>query len=328
MILKKRSEPPEIFQLESLLQRIPFNHSQFPHWTEKLRRITAGFHGEQRVDSFWQEITLPIPHYLIHDLFIKKKHSTHQMDTILVTSRFILVLEIKSISGLLHFDQQTRQFSRTNKDGSIDGMRNPDDQVRRHEKWLEQFLTERKLDLPVIGAIVFAYPSAVIQSKAGNRIVIQSSGLPHLLDELLASYQQDILSKALTKKLAVQLLKLHSIKQLPELILPPDYFRGVFCPKCQKGQLHYYWRKWACKSCSFSDPAAYLTAIEQYRVLCGPTITNRQFRDFIDLKDPAVTSKLLKDAKMPFEGSYKDRVYLIPGKNRGTESNSIDFESI
>ncbi|HSJ37465.1 MAG TPA: nuclease-related domain-containing protein, partial [Planococcus sp. (in: firmicutes)] len=194
MILKQRPEPSEISQLQNLLQRVPVVHPLFPHWTEKLRRITAGFHGEQRVDALWQEIPVECPHYFLHDLFIQKPNSSHQIDTILVTSRFVLVLEIKSIAGQLNFDPQLRQFSRTNRDGSVDGMRNPDDQLHRHEKWMQQFLASQKVTLPVIGAIVFTYPSSIVNSRPANRIIIQSSGLPYLVDQLHAKYPVELLN--------------------------------------------------------------------------------------------------------------------------------------
>lgn len=312
MILKKRQAPPELFQLESLLKRMPLTHSQLPHWTEKLRRIKAGFHGEQRIDSLWQEIDIPIPYYLIHDLFIKKQQSSYQIDTLLITSRFILILEIKSISGLLHFDAQTRQFFRTNKDGSIDGMRNPDDQVRRYEKWIEHFLSERKVKLPVIGAIVFTYPSAVIQSTAGKRIMIQSSGLPYLLDRLVKEYPSDILSKLSTKKLANQLLKLHSLKPLPQFELPFGLLTGVLCPRCERVAMSYKRKNWFCKTCQYSNPQAHLEALKQYRSLFGSKISNREFRTFTGISSVSAASKLLAASNMAFEGSFKDRVYLIP----------------
>ncbi|WKA57952.1 nuclease-related domain-containing protein [Planococcus shenhongbingii] len=312
MILKQRQAPPELFQLESLLKRLPPTHTQFPHWSEKLRRISAGYHGEQRIDSLWHEIDIPIPHYFIHDLFIQKQQSSHQIDTLLITSHFILILEVKSISGLLHFDVQTRQFSRTNKDGSIDGLRNPDDQVRRHEKWIEQFLTERKIKLPVIGAIVFTYPSAVIQSRAGKRIMIQSSGLPFLMDQLLKEYPREILSKALIKKLSGQLTKLHLIKPLSPLILPSGLLTGVLCSRCEREKMFYKRKNWFCNICLFSDPHAHLDALKQYRSLFGSTISNREFRAFTGISSVSAASKLLAASKMAFEGSFKDRVYHIP----------------
>lgn len=218
--MKKRSEPPEVFQLESLIRRIPDNHPTTPHLREKLRRITAGFHGEQRVDSLWQEISLSFPHFLLHDLFIQKSQSSHQFDTILLTSHFVLVLEIKSIVGQLNFDPELRQFTRTNKDGSVDGMRNPDDQLRRHERWIEQFLSQQRVKLPVIGAIVFTYPSSIIQSRPDKRLMIQSSGLPYLLEQLVLTYPENVLSSKRTQNLARELVDLHTDKPLKMPVLP------------------------------------------------------------------------------------------------------------
>lgn len=312
MILKERNKPPDIFQLESLLQRTSPVHPQFPYWTEKLRRINAGYNGELRVDSLWHEIDLPLPHYFIHDLFIQKERSSHQIDSVLITSRFVLVLEIKSISGLLNFDPHLRQFSRTNKDGSIDGMKNPDDQLRRHEKWLEQFLFQQRVKLPVIGAIVFTYPSSVVQSRAGNRLMIQASGLPHLMEGLLKKHPHEILSKKKTESLAHKLLELHSIKPLAPLGLSDSFVRGIFCPRCLVLQLNYRRGKWRCETCGHCNPIAHLDALLQYRTLIKTTISNREFREFTGLYSTITASKMLKSANMPFAGSYKDRIYSIP----------------
>lgn len=328
MILKKRSEPPEIFQLESLIQRFPLVHPLFPHWTEKLRRISAGFHGEQRVDNLWSEILFNLPHYLIHDLYIQKATSSHQIDTVLVTNRFVLLLEIKSISGQLHFDPQLRQFSRTNKDGSIDGMRNPDDQVRRHEGFVRNFLKEKKIPLPVVGIIVFTYPSSIVSSRPGNRIVIQSSGLPYLLDQLAAKYPDDVLNTRQTRRLADQLLQLHMDPPLRELNVPADLRRGVLCGKDCGGEMEYYWRKWTCKKCSRVDRSAHFQTLLQYRTLINQTITNKEFRHFTGIESTTTASKLLKMANMPYTGSYKDRIYQIPEEIIQIESISTDLESI
>jgi hypothetical protein len=314
LILKERSKPLEIFALESLLQRISSDHPQYPLWNEKLRRITAGYQGEKRIDSLWLEIPIDYPHYFIHDLFIQKPYSSHQIDTILITSRYILVLEIKSISGLLNFDSQLRQFYRTNKNGSIDGMNNPDDQIRRHEKWVEHFLLGQHFSIPVIGAIVFTYPSSVIQSRPGQRIIIQSSGLPYLLDQLRDRSPKDLITEKKTLKLAKQIAELHSLKLPSSINLPTDIMKGVLCPVCPRQKLHYKSRKWRCNKCLHTDSSAHFQALGQYRVLFAPTITNSEFREFTGITSISIASKLLKKSVMPYQGSFKNRVYMIPEK--------------
>lgn len=320
MILKQRSEPPEIRQLQNLLQRVPNVHPLFPHWTEKLRRMTAGFHGEQRVDALWQEIPFECPHYFLHDLFIQKISSSHQIDTLLVTSRFVLLLEIKTIAGQLDFDPQLRQFSRTNRDGSIDGMRNPDDQLRRHEKWVQQFLAAQKVSLPVIGAIVFTYPSSIVNTRPKNRIIIQASGLPYLVDQLLAKYPSDLLTTRKARQLAGKLLGMHSERELRKIEVSGELRKGVLCISSCNGTMRYFRRKWICEKCDRTDRFAHLETLIQYKLLVSPTITNREFREFTGLDSATTASKLLKIANMPFEGSYKDRVYQIPEEIFQTES--------
>lgn len=328
MILKDRSEPREILQLESLLQRVPIVHPLFPHWTEQLRRMSAGFHGEQRVDSLFYEIPIETPHYFIQDLYIQKPKSSHQIDTVLVTSRFVLLLEIKSISGELNFDPQLRQFSRTNKDGSVDGMNNPDDQIRRHEKFVQQFLASQKVSLPVIGVIVFTYPSSIVNSRPKNRIIIQSSGLPFLMDQLLVKYPDELLNTRKARQLAGRLLQLHSERPLRRIEVPVSLRRGVLCGKDCGGTMNLNWRKWTCDKCSRIDRYAHFETLLQYRVLISPTITNSEFREFTGIESVATASKLIRIANMPSVGSFRDRIYTIPEEIIKLESISTDLESI
>lgn len=311
MILKERHQPPEILQLESLLQRVPIVHPRFPHWTEQLRRMSAGFHGEQRVDSLFSDIPIDSPHYFIQDLFIQKPKSSHQIDSVLITSRFVLLLEIKSISGELNFDPQLRQFSRTNKDGSVDGMNNPDDQIRRHEKFVQQFLASQKVSLPVIGVIVFTYPSSIVNSRPKNRIIIQSSGLPFLMDQLLVKYPDELLNTRKARQLAGRLLQLHSERPLRRIEVPAGLRRGVLCRQCDK-ILQYDKRSWRCGQCTYKNPLAHLDVLLQYRLLISETISNREFREFTGLTSISTASKMLTSLNMETKGSFRDRIYLIP----------------
>lgn len=72
------------------------------------------------------EIYLQQAYYLLHDLEFKGKGGlTYQIDTLLMTQYFILVLEIKNISGRVDFMAENHQFIRVTSDGRVDGFRNP-----------------------------------------------------------------------------------------------------------------------------------------------------------------------------------------------------------
>ncbi|WP_256204129.1 nuclease-related domain-containing protein [Planococcus faecalis] len=208
---------------------MPTVHPRHPHWTEKLRRITAGYHGELRVDSFWHEIDLSLPHYFIHDLFIQKEMSSHQIDSVLVTSRFVLALEIKSISGLLNFDPTLRQFSRTNKDGSIDGMNNPDDQLRR-TKVAGTIFTQATHPAACCRRHHFYVPivcDSISRRQSHHDSVIWTT-TPHgtIVD---SSPARCIISKK-TESLAKNLLALYSIKPFTSLGLTDSFPLVCYAP--------------------------------------------------------------------------------------------------
>src|SRR5690606_2918221 len=94
------------------------------------------------------------------------------------------------------------------------------------------------------------------------------------------------------------------------------------------GLMQFNRRKWICVKCSRVDRYAHFETLLQYRTLISPSITNKQFREFMGIESITTASKLLKIANMPYTGSYKDRVYTIPEEIIKTESISPDLESI
>lgn len=51
MILLERQTSATQKMLEAIVQRLPISHSEYTHYCEHLRRIQAGFAGEQIVDQ-------------------------------------------------------------------------------------------------------------------------------------------------------------------------------------------------------------------------------------------------------------------------------------
>ncbi|WP_341302558.1 nuclease-related domain-containing protein [Lysinibacillus sp. FSL H8-0500] len=108
--------------VEEMIRRLPSSHHEYRNYDEHLRRIQAGFAGEQCVDAEWLEIELPSPHYFLHNFqTINRFGSTHQMDTIFLCPHFVLILEIKNITGILSYHAAFSQFSRTTAEGVVEG---------------------------------------------------------------------------------------------------------------------------------------------------------------------------------------------------------------
>lgn len=150
MILLARQTSELQKTLEVIVRRLPRTYNEYFNYNEHLRRIKAGFAGEQRVDAEWQELDLPSPHYILHDFqVINHAGSTHQMDTIFLCPHFLLILEIKNITGILSYDASFAQFIRTTADGTVEAMSDPFQQLERHVAWMKRLIQQERLSLPI-----------------------------------------------------------------------------------------------------------------------------------------------------------------------------------
>ena len=303
MQIVERRRPHALIYLESLLARTPSHHPSYPDLKEKLRRRSAGFAGECWFDRVWLDYETTEPFKVISDLQLP----LHQIDSLCIFPSFILIVEIKNISGLIQMDGNSRQFART-LNGETIGMANPDDQLYRHEKRIRQ-LTGNKI--PVIGIVVFTNPNCVLQINNIDRRIIHFSGFPYILDSLIAQYREFPkfnIQENVDLFLSLQLLqKVHE----PDLI-SSQLATGIFCSLCAFVKMHYSKGLWRCPTCSLKDPHAHLVAMQDYRLLINNTISNREFRQFTGLSSRTNATKLLQSSGFQTIGSHKSLRYVIP----------------
>lgn len=303
LLLIDRHRPQRFLYQEALLARTSPTHPNYPLLKEKVRRRSAGFAGEIQFDRVCKECQIDKQFNWIPDFNLPH----HQIDAICIFPSFILIVEVKNISGHIKMDGDKRQFTRT-LNGVATGMNNPDDQLYRHERLIRSFLGN---NIPIIGIAVFANTSAIVEVKNIKRRVIHLSGLPYVLDELIAYYQTgpkiDIASH--TKKL----LALQPPRQLsiPSAI-PYPLLEGVFCPHCPSIKMNYSRNYWRCHSCTAKITDAHLFALQDYRLLIGPTISNREFRQFTGLRSRTNAWIILQSCGFETIGNQKSLRYVIP----------------
>ena len=72
----------------------------------------AGYRGEQSASSILE--VLPENEYFIfHDIRLQGKPHPFQMDLLILSSSFFLILEVKNMAGELYFDDDFKQIIRT-----------------------------------------------------------------------------------------------------------------------------------------------------------------------------------------------------------------------
>lgn len=115
MIIKERPIPYIILLLEALLRRIPKNHTKRLQIENDLNKWWASYRGEQSVD-YHLDILPKDDVSILHSPRLNNNQNYFQIDTLLLFTKLIIIIEIKTFSGKVYFDKKNNQVIQT-KDG-------------------------------------------------------------------------------------------------------------------------------------------------------------------------------------------------------------------
>ncbi|WP_186576568.1 nuclease-related domain-containing protein [Aquibacillus kalidii] len=316
MLIKQRKLPLIIKVDEALLRRLPINHRKRSLIEEDLAIRNACYKGEQNLDYYLDR--LPQQNlYILNDLRIKNDKYFFQIDTLLLTPNFGLIIEAKNFSGTLFFDTISKQFIRTygNKE---EGFSDPIIQVQEQQEQLVDWLFAHQImDFPIEYIIGISNPETIIKAHPGSQSIFQFIlHYPHIKNrflELQAKYSKYDINPQQLRKLCDQLVRAHSpyIPNIQSLynINQSDISQGVQCPECKHLPMLRVSHTWRCPHCKHQSKSAHLQAMEDYLLLFNPQLTNQACREFLCLKSRNIAYKLLKASGLPFSGSNKGRVY-------------------
>lgn len=319
MILKKRTTPRSILKHQALFPRLPPAHPKISIIQENLSKMLSGYKGEKSIDyplSFLSEKE----YYILHDLRIKDSNHYFQIDSLLMTERFFIILEVKNIAGTLYFDQMFHQLIRT-IDGKETAFGDPITQSNRHVMQFKKWLAKNRLsEIPLLSLVVISSSNTLIRSSPGAREisqkVIHSSYLPTKMQEIERKYPIKILSEKEIKKVGRLLKRSHSPTNQSILeqysIHSNELLKGVFCPICRHLPMVRVYGKWFCSKCQYTEKDTHLNALNDYVLLLGPEITNQKLREFLNINSPALATRLLLSMGIPNVGTTKDRIYYLP----------------
>ncbi|WP_332692045.1 nuclease-related domain-containing protein [Halalkalibacter lacteus] len=318
MIIKKREIPLHIKKLQALLRRTPPNHPKIPAIKETLAKRLAGYRGENSIDyplSFLPEHR----YFIIHDLRLLHNIYYFQIDSLVISQNFILLLEVKNIAGTLFFDPSFNQLIRT-LDEKEDRFPDPLIQTQRQEFQLREWLQTHKFpDIPLISFVVISHPQAIIRTTPENKKIAQKvshlDALPGKLQHLNNSYQDEKYSEKEIKKLIRLILKQHTPREAAILeqfqLTKKELLSGVQCPNCTYLPMKRIHGNWFCPTCLIKTKNAHFDALTDYSLLFSTTITNSEAMDFLQVASPFVCNRLLHSTSFSYTGSKKGRTYFL-----------------
>ncbi|UII55545.1 NERD domain-containing protein [Cytobacillus spongiae] len=308
MIIKHRSIPLRILKHEALLRRISNNHPKRIEIERNLTKNLAGYKGEKTIDYHLEHLK---DFMILHDVRLSINNLTFQIDTLLLSSKFLLLLEIKNIFGTLIFDHEFKQLIRKNKEDKEEGFPTPLAQANRHsillKKWLD---THTKFNLPIEYFIVISHSSTILKTST-NSIqlfdkVFHAQHLIEKINTMQKKYRTEHLDEKSLKKLSKLIIKAHSLEDFNILsyykMEESEVIPGVACPNCKQIGMVRLHGCWKCPSCTHLSKDAHLSTISDYFLLIDDRLTNHKFCEFSLLASPNIASRILT-THLPHSGS-------------------------
>jgi hypothetical protein len=127
--VKERLTPMKIILLEVIKRRLPLDHTVRKLIEQELNRRNAGLWGEKEVDKKLKKLNQK-KYYIFSDLRLPHLDTYFQIDTLILSKKFAIIIEAKNIAGTLYFDLQKHQFYRRIDDGSTKVFPDPVSQAR------------------------------------------------------------------------------------------------------------------------------------------------------------------------------------------------------
>ncbi|WP_099159383.1 nuclease-related domain-containing protein [Virgibacillus ndiopensis] len=318
MILKQHGNTMTQFRLEALDRRLSPLHPMKNVVQRDYKNMKSGVRGEREVDyplSF-----LDVEKYLIlHNLRLRDKQGFFQIDTLILSESFFLLLEVKNWYGTLLFDENG-QVIRIGDDYVEEGFPNPVPQAKMQLHRLHKWLQNHDIfTIPLELLVVISFLSTIIKSTSPTtnfipKEVIHNNQLFFTFEELGRKYSTSLLKIGQLRNLAERLMKVHTPPSKDILVKynvsKDELIKGVFCPKCFALPMIRKKRQWFCTNCSHKSVDAHLAALNDYKMLIGNNISNQETREFLQLTSPNVAKWLLQK-NFKFVGNTKARVYEI-----------------
>ncbi|WP_099354742.1 HRDC domain-containing protein [Fredinandcohnia onubensis] len=147
-----------------------------------LKLFSKGQTGEKNVLFELQNSMLPL--VVLHDVYLEYEDYHAQLDFVIITHKFIMVLEVKKLFGNIHITDKgefQRLITKNNRIVNKEGMYSPINQVERHVAILEKLLKDKGVieSCPVKYAVTFANPKTILDISKKAPASIQSSVIRH-----------------------------------------------------------------------------------------------------------------------------------------------------
>ena len=193
MIIKNRSDSLKLLGVEAAIRRLTPIHPKYSFLESMQRQIISGIKGEELLNKLFERVKFRFDYYVLHDLHL---YSTawFQIDSLILTPYYAIVLEMKNIGGHIKIRKNHPQLERTLDSGQTDYYKNPLGQVVEITDLLQDFLDMRKVELPIYQIVIFKDANRSLQFDETEIPIMGLQELPHYIRTRPAKGNKHIVS--------------------------------------------------------------------------------------------------------------------------------------
>jgi hypothetical protein len=332
LIMKELQMPPRLILTTIVKKRLVKDHIKHPIIEKDLAKRRAGYWGEITLSNYLKE--LPQENYLIfYDLQLELSGIHFQIDALLVSIHFILIIEAKNIIGTLVFDNVFKQLLRIHKDNEDESFEDPRVQAQRLQSLLRRWLKKNGCDILPIDHLVFfkSATNTILKFNPGDKAdlskICKGRDLFNKINAMEQRYKSPLTNKKTITEIGNLLLSSHTPTKVNILeeydLTEKDILSGAGCPKesCMHIPMNYNRGNWICPVCQTTSKDTCIDALHDYFYLYKPTITNSEFRSFLHIPTIHAAQKKLSILNLPMSGTTRGRIYHLQAK----EDSLCDF---
>ncbi|WP_409271347.1 NERD domain-containing protein [Neobacillus sp. SCS-31] len=182
IVCKDFNEREELFRRLEMLANSSDPTINSKKATNDLKLFSIGQAGEKSVFFELKNSLLPI--LILHDVNIEYEDYSAQIDFVVITHKFILILEVKKLFGNVRVTEKgefQRVITKGNRTVSTEGMYSPLNQAERQAAILEKYLKSQKLinNCPIRFAVTFANPKTILDISKKAPAAVQTNVIRH-----------------------------------------------------------------------------------------------------------------------------------------------------
>ncbi|QKY70461.1 nuclease-related domain-containing protein [Lentibacillus sp. CBA3610] len=329
--IKHRKKSHELLAYEALFRCILEMYLKHEAIVSEYRREKSGYDGEKNVD--YKLSTYPNKDFFVlQGIRLVNPPFPFQIDTLILTTKAIYILEIKNLKGTFRYDSEQKQLTQVVDGVAVKSFKDPISQAKAQKMHLQGWLARHGVfNIPIEHLVVIAYPSTTIENVTKDpkvyKQIIHNESLHENLDRLHSHHTKEILTKARLKKLCRALLEEDTPLRTDILqqhnIKAQHLIKGVPCERCRHYPMERLNKKWKCTRCSAFSKNAHERFILDYFLLNATTITNNQCRELLQINSRKVAYLILKSMNLDLSGNNSGRVYYAPSINDFPQNSAL-----